>query len=124
MRKAWNSTLKQGKPMKRTAFKKVRKSTGERALFERLYNRCQGRSEVSRALLLPPTHERFHSQGSHLLPKGTHPELRLMPDNIVMITTEEHNAWHSTGDKRKLIESNIGWEPIVERYETLKRNLQ
>ncbi len=63
----------------------------------------------------------FHAQGSHLLPKGTHPELRLEPCNIVMVTVEEHNAWHGTGDKRKLIAVNIGWKPVVERYEELKR---
>jgi hypothetical protein len=99
----------------------VYRSTGERDLFVELYNRCNGRSEVSGRSLVPPNHSRFHAQGSHLLPKGTHPELRLNPSNIVMVTLDEHNAWHNTGDKRKLIERDERWTWIVERYEQLKR---
>lgn len=119
-KKAWNSTLRPGKPMKRTGFKRVYKATGERALFEALYRQRGGRSEVSGQQLLPPAHERFHAQGSHLLPKGTHPELRLEPDNIVMITAAEHDQWHQFGDKSKLLEADLRWKDVVERYQRLK----
>lgn len=113
--------MRQGKGLKRKGFKRIYKATGERALFEELYHKCGGRSEVSGAQLLPPAHALFHAQGSHLLPKGTHPELRLDPQNIVMITTSEHDAWHKNGDKTKLTEIDPRWRNVVERYERLKR---
>lgn len=106
--------------MKRTAMKrKPRKATGQRELFVSLYEQCGGVSEVSGYPLLPPTHERFHEQGSHLLPKGTYPDYMLDPRNVVMVTPLEHRLWHSYGDKEALAREHEEWASVVNRYFTL-----
>ena len=109
------------KALKRTPLKKKRRVTGERALFVRLYEERGGVSEVSGKELLPPDSERFHYQGSHILPKGTYPELRLDPDNIAMITADEHSLWHKHGAEG--LRYSHGWQGIVGRYDELKRRV-
>lgn len=96
----------------------VRKPTGERPLFIALWAKCGGKSEVSGEPLHPPEHHLFHFQGSHLLPKGTYPDYRLDPRNLVMMTPDEHEHWHRT--PRGLLLADPKWAPIVARYKALQ----
>ena len=107
--------LKQNKPLKAT-----RKVSGQKALFIQLWALCQGRSQLSGLPLLPPEHPMFHYQGSHLLPKGNYPERKLDPENIVMITPEEHILWGETGVKEDLVSIDPRWGPIVAKYRRLQ----
>ena len=110
-----NKPLKAKKPLKAT-----RKESGQKALFIQLWASCQGKSQLSGLPLLPPEHPKFHWQGSHLLPKGSYPELKLDPENIVMITPEEHILWGETGVKEDLVSIDPRWGPIVAKYRRLQ----
>lgn len=102
---------------KRSTLSTIRKPSGERPLFIELWAKCAGKSEVSGTPLLPPEHPQFHYQGSHLLPKGTYPDYQLKPENIVMMTPEEHRRWHDEGPER--LKADPQWRKVVERYEVL-----
>lgn len=97
----------------------VRKPTGERELFIQLWAKQKGLCAVSGERLLPPEHQMFHWQGSHLLPKGTYPEDRLNPMNVVMILPKHHEQWGAEGDKSKLVAQDARWKPIVDLYHML-----
>lgn len=90
-------------------------------MFERLYKERGGRSELSGLPLYPPGHTLFHWQGSHLLPKGTYPDYRLDPRNVVMVHPLEHAQWEQVRDRDELLRREPRWRPIVERYEELLR---
>lgn len=107
---------------KPSTLSKVRKPTGERALFVDLWAKCGGKSEVSGAKLYPPEHALFVHQGSHLLPKGTYPDYRLDPRNIAMVTPDEHEYWHST--PKGVLLADPRWAPIVARYKALQREAE
>ena len=47
-------------------------------------------SEVSGDPLLPPTEFKWHWQFAHILPKGTYSKFRLNPNNVMLMTPEEH----------------------------------
>jgi hypothetical protein len=104
----------------RKPIKTKRKPSGELRLFKALYAEMDGVSEISGLPLLPPDHPKFHYQGSHLLPKGTYPEFRLDPRNVVMCTPEEHQMWHDYGDKDLLVAVEPRWALFVERMNDLK----
>lgn len=101
--------------------RKRRKATGQRDLFVELYHAQGGVSAVSGKTLLPPEHGWFHKQGSHLLPKGAYPDYIIDPRNVVMVTCEEHDLWHSYGDKEKLAREHPEWTEVVAMYFTLHR---
>lgn len=103
----------------RSTLSTTRKTTGERELMVQLWAQQKGKCAVTGEALLPPEHTMFHAQGSHLLPKGTYPEDRLNPMNMVMITVERHNEWHATGDKAQLVKKDRRWKPVVDLYDML-----
>lgn len=92
-------------------------------------NRHNWISRISGADLVPPLFDEdgelmngrtFVSQFSHILPKGTYPELRLEPVNIVFKTVEEHRLW--TEERRNLLDKPE-WQWVFELEQKLKREL-
>lgn len=78
------------KPIEKKIIRSVKGTTGEKALFERLFIERGGRSEISGKRLLPVGHERWHWQFLHILPKGKYSRYRLNSRNIVLALPEEH----------------------------------
>ena len=115
-------TERTGFGSKPSTLSKVRKVTGERELFVGLWAKCGGKSEVSGEKLPDPASPLFHYCGSHLLPKGTYPDYRLDPRNVVMMTPQEHERWHA--EPKGLLMVDDRWKPIVERYLALKREAE
>lgn len=109
---------------KKSTLTTVRKPSGERALFIRLWAKCGGKSEVSGEPLLPPEHPLFHFQGSHLLPKGAYQDERLLEENVVMVTVEEHtDEWpfvKELTDEELKQEGQAKWIPVVTRFRKLR----
>lgn len=122
----WNSTLQPRRgfirPRAPRPRGKVRKSTGQRALFVRLYEAQGGRCAISGEPLLHPVSFNFHCQGSHLLPKGSYKRGMLWSTNVIMILKAYHDLWGNTGNKWDLVNGNDKlegderWRPYVERY--------
>lgn len=57
---------------------------------------------------------------SHILSKGSSPELKYNKENIVFMTLEEHQLWEF-GDPSKLI--GEGWEKIKALKQKLKEKI-
>lgn len=110
------STSQKQKP--RSTLSTVRKTTGERELMIALWAHCKGRSMVSGEPLLPPEHPLFHFQGSHILPKGTYPELRLEEENMVMVTVDEHREYTENLEKCR---KDPKWREVFRTRERLQR---
>lgn len=119
------------KSMKRSRMKTSRRPTGELNLFLALWreNRHNWISRISGADLVPPLFDEdgrllngrtFVSQLSHILPKGTYPDLRLEPVNIIFKTVEEHRLW--TEERRNLLDKPE-WQWVFELEQKLKREL-
>ena len=113
--------------MKRTGFKKKnREATGELKLFIRSYAKQGGKCLISGDRLLPPEHPNFHWQGCHLLPKGTYPEMRLVPENVVMVLSKYHDEWAFVKERSNAwleSEDKAYWIPIIEIFRELRRSL-
>jgi len=54
---------------------------------------------------------------SHLLTKGSHPELRLDKENILLMTFEEHRLWENYQHKIKDIPM---WDKVFKQRDKLK----
>ena len=86
--------LKKGKPLK-----KEKKATGEKELFEEIWNTREHRCESCGKEIWEAQAECF----SHIKPKGLYPELRLDPDNIELLcaSTTERNGCHYLWEHNK-----------------------
>lgn len=92
---------KHGKPKTTSKIVKnyVKKTTGEKALFEALWLIRPHVSFVSDERVEPIAHT-----FAHCIPKSLYPKFRLNPRNIVFLTPEQHYAFDfmSEEDQRKL----------------------
>jgi hypothetical protein len=85
-----------------------RGATGERKLFVQIYVAVGGLSLQSGKPLLPPEHDLFHWQFSHILPKGLYKRFRLYGKNIIPMLREEHDfVGTHEGEARK--DPNYNW---------------
>lgn len=113
-------------PFKGSTLSNVRKPSGERSLFVERWAACNGRSEVSGVPLLPPDDPCFHFQGCHLLPKGSYQGDRLLAENVVMTTIEEHTEeWPLVKEKsdaeiKAMAPKYWKWIPTVSRFRALR----
>jgi len=109
------------KNMQKTSKKpKQRKGkTGEKDVFENIWEQRKHVSQLSGKPLYPKGHEFWHWQFAHLLSKGAYPSLRHDERNILLVTPKEHERLDG-GDKTKLLESNNA-EWVEDWIEQLKR---
>jgi 5-methylcytosine-specific restriction endonuclease McrA len=101
-RTAFNSTLSPGKGFKRPLERskaartpKPRKPTGEAIVFEMIARDREHKCEACGRLLHALTASNF----SHLLPKGSYPRYRLLPENIRIKCAACHDLWHNAGEE-------------------------
>ncbi len=98
--------------LKRTPIKKKpRKVTGELLVFKMIFSEREHVSEVSGIKI-----EAFDVRiFSHILPKSTYPKYRLLKENIIIITPEEHQEWEfgSRTDSK--------WDHVKEKAEELRQ---
>lgn len=103
----------QVKKWKNNAAKKY-KPTGEKAIFEEIWNERPHRSYVSGKPIKSFSVANF----SHILSKKQFPRFRLNKDNIVLKTFEEHQKWEFEKYKLKDLPE---WQKIFELEEKLKQ---
>lgn len=70
-----------------------RKVTKELAVFLEIWNERPHMSEISGRYIREFSPYCF----SHVLTKGSHPEMRLNKLNIVIVTPQEHRMWETEG---------------------------
>lgn len=80
-----------------------RKPTGEAELFKQIWEDLEPEQRVSfvTGFPLPDQHEMRSYYFSHVLSKGSRPELRLVRKNIVLMTLKEHQLWETGKHKIK-----------------------
>ena len=87
------------------------KQTGEKEVFERVWNNRPHKSQLSGKKIYDARPGNF----AHLWPKGKYPEFRLLDINICLLTLEEHFLFdQGTEEQRKKYadENNCDWEVI------------
>lgn len=73
----------------------MRKDGAEKKMFMQIWENSDKRSEISGKLSYWPGHYLFFNQFGHLLSKGAYPSQRLNPENIMLMTPEEHQKQES-----------------------------
>lgn len=74
------------------------------ALYKHIWDTREHKSEVSGDNLLPPKHPQFHWQMCHILPHGSYPSFKFEPDNIILMTVEEHARQESIPEFKRRFE--------------------
>ena len=94
--------LNKDKVVKTTKRKKIRKPTGEAALFKEIWEQRPHVCANCRDYLGKEARAHYFA---HIKPKSTHPELRLDPDNVMLLCSSCHFAYDFQGqeayEKRK-----------------------
>jgi len=112
------------KTIRRASLKKhFKKATGEGILFKEIWEAVEPEQRVSfvTGLPLPDQHEMRSYYFSHVLTKGSRPELRLVKENIVFMTLEEHQLWETGKHKIKADPKLYAlWKHVFELAEKLK----
>lgn len=101
--------------------KKKFKTTGERAVFVRIWNKRPHVSEISGTKLKPIDHPQWHFQFGHILGKGLYPHYRLLEENIMLLTVEEH--FQQTNQTHKCHE-DPKWDIFFSKLAVLKAQYQ
>ena len=111
-----NGTYTKPKPkaMKRSKLKSKRKPTGEAALFRTLWENLPHECEVCKVYI----HEATAGNFSHLLNKGTYPEFRLDPRNVVLKCSSCHDLWHQHGAGG--LRWSFPWQGVIAIYDELR----
>lgn len=100
------------KPKKK--LNKKRKPTGERKLFDEIYNYNLGLCEIT-GELVPYSPVCF----MHILSKRAYPRYRLNPDNIMLVLPEIHTLY-DCGSREYLISLYPNSKKIYEKKDELK----
>lgn len=103
--------------VKKSLKSKPMKVTGEKKLFEEIWQERPHVSQVSGKPLLPDFHKLWHWQFAHVRSKGADGNNRLNKDNIVLLTWDEHHAWDNA---RHTLKNKPEWTFMFERYESIK----
>lgn len=74
-----------------------RKTTGELELFKKIYEDRNQTCQITGQWISFSVHS-----FAHILSKGTRPDLRLNPDNIIMCVPEFHHAFDNEGREKTL----------------------
>lgn len=112
-------------PEKKKKFlqKAFRKPTGEAELFKEIWEALEPEQRVSfvTGFPLPDQHEMRTYYFSHVLSKGSRPELRLVKKNIVLMTLQEHKMWETEKHKIKADPKLMRtWQHVFDLAEELK----
>lgn len=84
-----------------------RKPSGQRGLFERIWNERPHLCEVCGKQIAEATASNF----SHILPKGMYPEYKLDPRNVELWCEKCHAVWH---EKPHIVNAApIAWSPWI-----------
>jgi len=108
--------LRLGKDVKKSSIvKKKEKPTGESVMFETIWNT---RPRVSFITGLPLGMEARSFFFAHVLPKSTYPDYRLLMENVVLLTFDEHQKWDQRG--RDILRDDPRWSKMFELERKLK----
>lgn len=124
--RSYKKLMKQ-KEAKKFALKKPRTATGEKELFRKIwYAEIEHPDVVDMGYYIRrascvtnkpiPVEDPQVFFFSHILKKGTYPEGRLDPENIRLMTLEEHEKWEF---QQHRLYNDKKWEPIFELKERL-----
>lgn len=58
---------------------------------------------------------------AHILSKKAYPKFEEKPENICLMTREEHDRYDNRGGVEELAETHIGWRRLLKRKDELKR---
>lgn len=100
--------------------KSGKRSTGEKVLFEAIWNSRPRKSFLTGEPLGNDAYAWFFF---HILPKGKYPKFRLYDKNIILMTQQQHNDWHSK-TRAQLLEKDPRWSKVFDLYDELLEEYQ
>lgn len=92
--------------------KKKRKSSGQAALFRKIWDKRPHRCITCSTHI----HEARAENFSHVLPKGAYPEYKLDERNVVLQCGRCHQNWHIYGKELRELR---GWSKFFQLYDDL-----
>jgi hypothetical protein len=103
------------KPKKKKVYKYVKKATGEKEVFQEIWNERPHESQIDKS----PLGEAASFMFMHVLAKGQnkYPKFKLNKQNIVLATLAQHHNWDNA--RHKCVSSD--WDKIWELEESLKQ---
>lgn len=111
-----DAKLKRGEAPKTKKLSGKRKPTGEGVMFEAIWASRPHRSFVSGKPLGNEAKAHFFA---HVLGKGAYPSFRLLMENVVLLTEDEHYAWDFGG--REKLKSDPAWDKMFDLELKLKQ---
>ena len=100
------------KPKKVKKFKK----RGTLEVFQAIWEVREHKSEISGTPLGKFDIFNF----AHILSKGSHPKFALKPNNICLMTRDEHDQYDNVGNIEELAKTHDGWRKLLDRKDKLK----
>lgn len=99
------------------------KPTGERILFQTIWNTRERVSFLTGQKLDTVPIFLFYNMFAHVLPKGLYPKFRLNENNIILLTPREHHLLDfGTEDQRSSYaeKHNCSWDKVYKLRDKLK----
>jgi hypothetical protein len=93
-------------------------ASGELKMFLEIWEERPHRSEVTGEPLVQPGHLLWINQFSHTLPKSIYGKIRLIKENIILMTPEQHTLY---GTRPDLVRNRPEWQWVFEKYEDMRR---
>lgn len=98
------------------------KATGEKIIFLEMWNELPNVCCITGEPLLPLNHMHWHSQFSHVLPKGLYKKAKLSKENIKLMLPEHHYNYGNRGRDFLLNSEHADkWLEILDLYDELKQ---
>jgi uncharacterized Rmd1/YagE family protein len=103
--------------------------TGEKKIFDQIWMDRPHVSEISNIQLNQYVPTYYLNLFAHILPKGKYPEIRLLPENIMLLTPNEHYLFDvkQEEDRKKYAEmiftkfgKVVEWEYLYAKRDALK----
>ena len=95
-----------------------KKNSGEVEVFKMIWNERNRSCFISGECLEKYTNQ-FHWLFHHILPKSTYPKLRLLKNNIVLLSPENHDKVHRKAES-DLVKEDPKWKEYFELKNKLK----
>lgn len=114
------ATLASKKRIERTPLNRTFTGSGELPLFKEIWIKRERVSFVSGKPI-----RTFHPiHFAHVLPKSIYPALRLTPNNIVLLTEEEHRLYDQGTERQRqqyaIEHKNVDWQRLYDLRDGLK----
>lgn len=111
-------------PIKRSPIRRKHKPTGEKKVFDRIWEKRSHRSELSgRSVQQFENTDWYKNLFAHILSKLMYPKFRLKEQNIMIVHPDEHTLLDQgteAGRREYEVKYNMSFQPFYDKQKELK----